>query len=90
MITPRKRIANRRNAQKSSGPKTEDGKRRSAVNAMQHGLSVPLVRSRWIEHLDAVARMLMDDDSLAEAEHMHSLAVFLNMNVLLLISVNVF
>ena len=68
MITPRKRIANRRNAQKSSGPKTEDGKRRSAVNAMQHGLSIPLVRSRWIDYLDAVARMLMDEDSFDEAE----------------------
>jgi len=41
-VSPRKRAANRRNAQKSKGPKTEAGRQTSAQNASRHGLSVPL------------------------------------------------
>ncbi|WP_306120560.1 MULTISPECIES: hypothetical protein [unclassified Roseitalea] len=39
MTTDRQRRANARNAQKSSGPKTEAGQARSAQNARKHGLS---------------------------------------------------
>src|SRR6201986_1254204 len=35
--------ANRRNAQLSSGPDTEDGKRRSRRNALRHGLTAETV-----------------------------------------------
>jgi hypothetical protein len=35
--------ANRRNAQRSTGPKTEDGKRRSRRNAVRHGLCAETV-----------------------------------------------
>ena len=37
-VSPRKLEANRRNAQKSTGPKTAQGKARSSRNAMKHGL----------------------------------------------------
>jgi hypothetical protein len=32
-------LANRRNAQKSTGPKTEAGKKKARMNALRHGLS---------------------------------------------------
>jgi len=38
MVTPAKLAANRRNAQLSSGPKTPEGRARSAQNATKHGL----------------------------------------------------
>src|SRR4051812_30858292 len=40
MMTSQKKIdANRRNAQKSTGPRTEEGKNRSRRNSLTHGLS---------------------------------------------------
>src|SRR5688572_12891056 len=37
-ITPRRLAANRRNAQRSTGPRTDAGKRRASCNALKHGL----------------------------------------------------
>jgi hypothetical protein len=39
MATARQIEANRRNAQKSTGPRTEDGKARTRWNAIQHGMA---------------------------------------------------
>lgn len=39
-VSRRKLMANRRNAQASSGPKTSEGKSRSNHNAWRHGLSI--------------------------------------------------
>jgi hypothetical protein len=41
MTSIAQRRANRRNALKSTGPKTKTGKRRASLNAMSHGLSAP-------------------------------------------------
>ena len=43
MISFRQIEANRRNALRSTGPSTEDGKRRSRQNALRHGLSAETV-----------------------------------------------
>lgn len=37
----KRQIANRGNAQRSTGPRSEEGKVRSRVNALKHGLAVP-------------------------------------------------
>jgi hypothetical protein len=42
MASPRKIVANRRNAQHSTGPRTAKGKSRSKRNALRHGLAVTL------------------------------------------------
>ncbi|HEV8293690.1 MAG TPA: hypothetical protein VGP94_17275, partial [Tepidisphaeraceae bacterium] len=37
-ISPRKLAANRRNADKSTGPRTPQGKKQSSQNSLKHGL----------------------------------------------------
>jgi hypothetical protein len=57
MTSPKKIAANRRNAQKSTGPRSTDGKARSRGNAYQHGLSIPLhANSTLNPELEQLAR----------------------------------
>ena len=42
MASERQIAANRRNAQKSTGPKSASGKKRTSKNAYRHGLSLPI------------------------------------------------
>ncbi len=57
--------ANRRNAQKSTGPKTEKGKARSRLNAMTHGLAartiVPVLPHEDPKELDQRIRSWIED-----------------------------
>src|SRR3954470_20472648 len=53
MATPKQIEANRRNSQKSTGPKTEQGKLKSRLNSMKHGLGaihVPLPHENPTEY----------------------------------------
>jgi len=44
VITPARRAANRRNAQKSTGPRTARGKAQSRLNGLRHGSCSPAYR----------------------------------------------
>jgi hypothetical protein len=54
-LTPLELAARRRNAQKSTGPRTAAGKFRSSLNSLKHGLC-PFVRERMIEFRDEDVR----------------------------------
>jgi len=62
-ISERKREANRKNAQRSTGPKTEVGKSRSRYNAIKHGFfvrEIPLQRSHFIEDFGKARRLFQE------------------------------
>src|SRR5437899_783652 len=56
MTSDRKLAANQKNAKKSTGPKSNGGKHRSARNTLSHGLSIPV---------SGIAAMRGDIDDLA-------------------------
>ena len=59
MTSERKRQANRANAQASTGPKTANGKKRSAVNARRHGLNVSVLHDPLLaKEVEVLARRL--------------------------------
>lgn len=60
MTSDRRMAANRENAKKSTGPKSEDGKRRVSQNARRHGLSTPPDAEAMREWLS----IILDDPAL--------------------------
>ena len=56
-ISPERREANRQNAKHSTGPKTEEGKQRSRLNASRHGLTAQVRLLPEAERLAAEAFM---------------------------------
>jgi hypothetical protein len=71
MTTPARVIANQQNCQKSTGPKTEQGKKRSSMNAVKHGMRAETVLLRtentqaFQEHVD---RWMNDWQPVSEAQ----------------------
>lgn len=51
-ISPKKLEANRRNAQMSTGPRTEEGKSQSRRNALKHGILAPALLITEGEHAE--------------------------------------
>ena len=57
MTTASKIHANRANARASTGPKTADGRARSARNALRHALSLPVCSNPALsEEVETLAR----------------------------------
>ena len=65
MVSDAKTRANRKNAQKSTGAKTADGRARSAQNAFCHGLSVP--STGVAAEVEALAREIAGPDANTES-----------------------
>ena len=61
MTNAKRTAANQRNALRSSGPRTDAGKRRSSVNAMRHGLTTSIETSLWWPHLQSLQALLESD-----------------------------
>jgi hypothetical protein len=66
MTTERQIAANRRNAKKSTGPRSASGKGRSGKNAYRHGLAVPLSSAEFETQLTELARRIAGDLKHAE------------------------
>jgi len=67
MTSIAQRRANRRNALKSTGPKTKTGKRRASLNAVSHGLSAPADPS-WREGKVAGIQSALQGERLPDAD----------------------
>jgi hypothetical protein len=64
VTSARRRAANRANARASTGPKTRDGKARSAQNARKHGLNRPALGDpSHSGEIDALARVIAGADT---------------------------
>ena len=61
------RRANRRNALKSTGPKTKTGKRRASLNAVSHGLSAP-TDPAWRDGKVSAIESALQGERLSEAD----------------------
>jgi hypothetical protein len=60
MTSDRQIAANRRNAARSTGPKTAAGKARASCNSWRHGLSRPAIRTPEVANdIEALARDLL-------------------------------
>jgi hypothetical protein len=67
----RKIRANRANARASTGPKTAQGRTRSARNALRHALSLPVYSDKALsEEVEALAREIARTDASAEMQEL--------------------
>jgi len=60
-VSPQRRQANRRNALRSTGPKSAAGRRRSSGNSVTHGLSVPIATDAVDPLLNALTQLITQE-----------------------------
>jgi hypothetical protein len=71
MISARKLRSNRANARLSTGPKTAQGRRRSAKNALRHGLSLPVLSDPSLSpEVNGVARQIAGTDAAPQIQEL--------------------
>ncbi len=73
-VSDRQLAANRANAQRSTGPRTPEGKARSAQNARRHGFAAQHFTVAGVEEADAVAKL--KDDLIAFYQPLNSQELF--------------
>ena len=61
MATQKQIEANRRNARKSTGPRSASGKKRASRNALMHGLTTPISGAAVTREIEALARQIAGD-----------------------------
>jgi hypothetical protein len=66
MASERQIAANRRNAKKSTGPKSQSGKKRSSKNPFRHGVSVPMPNVGSAAQFKDLSRQFAGETSDAE------------------------
>lgn len=69
MTSLKQRAANRRNALRSTGPRTKDGQRRVSMNALKHGLTAPIEATPWASAVSDVEVLLAAESLAAEVRH---------------------
>ncbi len=65
MATDRQIAANRRNAQKSTGPRSASGKKRASKNSFRHGLSKPMSGLPFSRAIEVLARSIVGEGASA-------------------------
>ena len=61
MTSPKQKAANRLNAIKSTGPRTQEGIRSASLNAVKHRLSLPVSEHYFSQEITAVAALVRED-----------------------------
>jgi hypothetical protein len=61
MTSPKQKAANRLNAIKSTGPRTQEGIRSASLNAVKHRLSLPVSEHYFGQEITAVAALVRED-----------------------------
>lgn len=67
MTSLKQRAANRRNALRSTGPRTKKGQQRVSMNALKHGLTAPIEATPWASAVSDVEVLLAADGLASEA-----------------------
>jgi hypothetical protein len=75
MATERQIAANQRNAQKSTGPRSAAGRKRSSQNALRHGLSSRISSIDFEKQIENLARQMAGDaEDRIRLAHAHAAA----------------
>lgn len=61
VVSPRQRAANRANALRSTGPRSEGGKLQARLNATKHGLSLPVDGRVFADQIREISGLIRDD-----------------------------